>query len=189
LIHDGLLGFIGNPALNSYYNAVAPGATLTPDGAGGINEFDVALQAFWDNYRLSPSRILIASQEAITIKKLVTTAGAATSLARFNFQMTASGMVGGALPKGYNNPFGTQSEIPIEQHPFMVPGTILFLTDDLPYPMNNVSNIMEIQCRQDYWQNEWPVISRSYSFGVYSDQVLKHYFPPSMGVITNLTKA
>ena len=117
LIHDGLLGFIGNPSLNSYYNAVAAGATLTPDGAGGIVEFDAALQSFWDNQRLVPDEILIASQEAVGIKKIITQQGAQTSLARFAFQTQAGAIVGGGLAMGYLSSFGDQKEIPISQHP------------------------------------------------------------------------
>jgi hypothetical protein len=187
LIHDGLLGIIGNPAYNSYYKAVVGGATLTPDGAGGIVEFDDALQYFYDVLRLVPTRILVGSQEVRTIKHIITQAGSAVSLGRFNFTMNQGQIVGGAMARGYLNCFGDQREIPIEQHPFMVNGTVLFLTDELPYEMNNVSNVMQILTRQDYWQNEWPMITRARQFGVYTDQVLQHYFPPSMGIITNLS--
>jgi hypothetical protein len=187
LIHDGLLGMIGNPAYNSYYKAVVGGATLTPDGAGGIVEFDDALQYFYDVLRLVPTRILVGSQEVRSIKKIIMQQGSATSLSRFNFTMSPGGIVGGAMAKGYLNCFGDQREIPIEQHPFMVNGTVMFLTDELPYEMNNVTNVMQILTRQDYWQNEWPMITRARQFGVYSDQVLQHFFPPSMGVITNLS--
>lgn len=189
MIHDGLLGIIGNSAFNSYYNAVTAGSQLTADGAGGIVEFDTALQYFWDNLRLAPDQILISSQEAVTIKKIITQAGAATSLARFAFTMTQGGLVGGALPKGYLNPFASQQEIPILQHPYMPAGTVLFLSHTVPYPMNNINNIMQIRTRRDYYQMEWPLRTRSYEYGVYSDQVLQHYFPPSMGVITNLSKS
>jgi hypothetical protein len=187
LLHDGLLAMIGNPALNSYYKAVVGGASLTADGAGGIVEFDDALQYFYDVLRLVPTRILVGSQEVRSIKRIIMQSGAQTSLARFNFNMSAGGIVGGAMAKGYLNCFGDQREIPIVQHPFMINGTVMFLTDELPYEMNGVSNVMQILTRQDYWQNEWPMITRARQFGVYSDQVLQHYFPPSMGVITNLS--
>jgi hypothetical protein len=76
--------------------------------------------------------------------------------------------------------------IPIKIHPNMPAGTILMLTEKLPYPMSNVSNVMQIRTRQDYYQIEWPLRSRKYEYGVYADEVLQHYFPPSMGIITNI---
>ena len=94
------------------------------------------------------------------------------------------------MAKGYLNQYSTgngPAEIPFMLHPFMPPGTILFLTDSLPYPLANVTNVMQILTRKDYHQLEWPLRSRQYEYGVYSDQVLQHYFMPSMGLITNIT--
>ena len=188
-IHDGLLGFCGNSALNSYYAAATAGATLTPDGAGGIVELDAALQYFYDTLRLTPATILMSSQEAQTIKKIVHQQGTATSLARFNFNRDGRGIVAGAIATGYLNPFANGLELSLETHPYMPKGTVLFLTEKLPYPMNNVTNIMQIRARRDYYQYEWPLRTRQYEYGVYTDQVLQHYFPASMGIITNLSKA
>ena len=189
LVFDGLLGFVGNASLNSYYEAAVTGASLTPDGAGGIVEVDAALKFFYDNLRLTPATMLVSSQETQSIKKIIQQQGAATSLARFNFTVTPGGIVAGSMAKGYLNPFSNGAEIAIEQHPYMPAGTILFLTEKLPYPMNNVGNMMQIRCRRDYYQYEWPLRTRQYEYGVYSDQVLQHYFPPSMGTLTNLSPA
>ena len=40
--------------------------------------------------------------------------------------------------------------------------------------------------RQDYYQIEWPPRARRYECGVYADEVLQHYFPPSMAIISNI---
>jgi hypothetical protein len=189
LIHDGLLGMCGIAAYGSYYSAVAAGATLTPDGVGGIVEFDTVLQYFWDNLRLIPTRIMVGSQEMKSLKKVIVAAGVQTSLARFGFNMQLGAIAGGAIAKSYMSCFGDSRDIPIEHHPNMPNGTILFLTETLPYPVSNVGNVFQVLTRQDYWQNDWPVVTRAKTFGVYSDQVLQHYFPPSMGVLTNLSPA
>jgi len=76
--------------------------------------------------------------------------------------------------------------IPIKIHPNMPAGTILFYTERLPYPLSNVANVAQIRTRQDYYQIEWPLHSRKYEYGVYADEVLQHYYPPSMGVVTNI---
>ena len=41
--------------------------------------------------------------------------------------------------------------------------------------------------RREYHQIEWPLRSRKYEYGVYVDEVLQHFFPPALGVISNIT--
>lgn len=192
LVHDGMLGFIGNSANGSYYHAAEAGSGLTGDGSGGIVEFDNALQAFWDNHRLTPSRIIIASQEMVTIRKKILAGATAANSSRFVFNVEQGQIVGGGKPKGYLNPFvmgGAPPEIELELHPYMPAGTVMFVTDKLPYPQANIANLMQIRTRRDYYSIEWPRTRRAYVYGVYTDQVLQHYFMPSLGVITNLAAA
>lgn len=191
-IFDGLLTMCSIPALNSYRAVQATGTPgtgtpLTADGVGGVNEIDVALRWFWDNYRLSPTRILVHAQELDNITKKVLVGNSAPAH-RFTFNASQQGINGGMLVTGYLNKFtmaGAQL-IPIDLHPNMPPGTILFLTEELPYPLSNVTDVMRIRTRRDYYQIEWPLRTRRYEYGVYADEVLQHYFPPSMGVITNI---
>ncbi len=88
----------------------------------------------------------------------------------------------------YLNRFSMQggSVLDIRVHPNLPAGTILFTTAALPYPINNIGNVVQIRTRQDYYQIEWPLRSRKYEYGVYADEVLQHYFPPSMAVLTNI---
>lgn len=191
LVFDGLLTFAANAANNGYHFAAAPGAGLTADSAGGILEIDAALRHFWDNYRLSPTRIIIGSQEMSAIRKKILAQPSAAA-ARFTFNVQQGQLVGGGMAKGYLNPYSTgggPAEIPFMLHPFMPQGTMLFICESLPYPLANVTNVMQILTRRDYYQIEWPLRSRQYEYGVYSDQVLQHYFMPSLGVITNLSDA
>lgn len=37
-------------------------------------------------------------------------------------------------------------------------------------------------------QLEWPLRSRKYEYGVYTDQVLQVYFPPANAVLTNIAR-
>jgi hypothetical protein len=43
-----------------------------------------------------------------------------------------------------------------------------------------------VRCRRDYYQIEWPLVSRQYVYGIYTDEVLVHRAPFSLGVITNI---
>jgi len=78
------------------------------------------------------------------------------------------------------------SVVDIKVHPNMPAGSVLFTTRALPYPMSNVGNVFQVRTRQEYYQIEWPLRSRRYEYGVYADEVLQHYFPPSMAMIGNI---
>jgi len=192
LVFDGLLTQALKSGSNAYYLAqptgtVGTGTPLTADGEGGIVEIDAALKAFWDNYRLSPDLILVNSQEALNISKKML-AGGSTSNLRYTAEIKDGMLAGGVMVRQYLNRFSMAGGqvIPVEVHPNMPAGTILFFTSRLPYPLSNVANVAQIRTRQDYYQIEWPLVRRAYEYGVYADEVLQHYFPPSLGVITNI---
>lgn len=192
LIFDGLLTFCADSASGAYYTSMSTGTPgtgtpLTADGSGGVVEINVALQQFWDLYRLSPSRIMVSSQEMKNITKAVLK-GSTTAAQRFMVDARQGAIVGGFKVASYLNQFtmGGAQEIPIELHPNMIPGTIMFDTDELPYPLSNVSNVKQVRFRRDYYQYEWPLRTRKYEFGVYADEVLQHFFPPSQGMICNI---
>lgn len=187
LVFDGLLTQAMKVGSNAYYDSL-DGSTLTSDGAGGIIEIDLALKSFWDNYRLSPDCIWVNSQEAQSISKLLGSGTGSSSNFRINVDVRDGMIAGGIMVKEYLNRFSMAGGqvIPIRIHPNMPAGTILFTTSKLPYPLSNVTNVIQVRTRQDYYQIEWPLHSRKYEYGVYADEVLQHYFPPSMGVLTNI---
>ena len=192
LIFDGCLTQICKSGSNSYVYRMPTGTPgvgtpLTSDGAGGIVEIDAALKSFWDNYRLSPTDIYMNSQEMNNVGKKIL-AGGSNSAQRFTFTTNQGVVAGGIMVRSYLNKFsmGGPVEIPIHLHPNMPPGTIMFYTDQLPYPLSNVPNVYRILTRREYYQIEWPLRSRKYEYGVYADEVLQGYFPPSQGIITNI---
>ncbi len=163
------------------------GTPLTADGSGGVVEIEAVLEANWDLYRLSPDEVWVSSQEANNISKKIL-AGGASGAQRFIFDAKQDAIGGGVMVTTYKNKYslaGAKS-LDIKIHPNMPPGTMLFLTRKLPYPLANVGNVVQVRTRQDYYQIEWPLRARRYEYGVYADQVLQHFFPPSMSVITNI---
>ncbi len=163
-------------------------AFLTSDGAAGIVEIDAALQFFWDNRRLSPNEIWINSQEAKNINKRVI-AGGGVPLFRLTLPSGPSGdeptIMGGTSVARYWNKF-TQQFLDIMIHPNITPGTILFKTNEIPYPLSGVGEVNFVRCRRDYYQIDWPIVSRQYVYGVYADEVLVCRAPFALGVIANV---
>ena len=192
LAFDGLLTIASSSTLNSYQATMATGTAgtgtpLTSDGAGGITEIDTALKHFWDSYRLSPDTLWVNSQEMNNIGKKIL-AGASNAAQRFVFNADQGMVGGGIMVRSYLNKFGMDGaqELKIRLHPNMPAGTMLFTTNRLPYPLSNVTNVMQMRMRRDYYQIEWPLTTRKYQYGIYEDGVLQHFFPPSMGIITNI---
>lgn len=194
LVFDGYMYIAAKTGSNSYIQAMATGTAgvgtpLSADSTGGILEFDQAFQSFWDNYRLSPDTIWVSSQEMNYIRKKIL-AGGASFAQRFVFDVNQGSLIGGTSVRGYTNPFtmGEAMEVPIRLHPNMPPGTIMFTTQTLPYPLSGVTDVARVRTRQEYYQLEWPLRTRKYEYGVYVDEVLQHYFPPSIGIIHNIAQ-
>ena len=192
LAFDGLISQAWAPNSGSTLYKMATGTPgqgtpLTPDGAGGIVEIDTVLKSMWDNYRLSPDTMWVNSQEALNISRKII-AGSQTAAQRFVFDSPQDLVGGGIMVRTYLNRFSMQggSTIDIKVHPNMPAGTILMTTSVLPYPLAGVGNVMQIRTRQDYYQIEWPLRSRRYEYGIYADEVLQNYFPPSLSLITNI---
>jgi hypothetical protein len=192
LAFDGLIYQARVPGSGSYVSAMASGSAgigtpLTSDSAGGIVKIDVALKSMWDNYRLSPDTMWVNSQEALNISRKILS-GSQTAAQRFVFESSQDLVGGGIMVRTYLNRFSMQggSAIDIKVHPNMPAGTILMTTKMLPYPLAGVGNVVQIRTRQDYYQIEWPLRTRKYEYGVYADEVLQNYFPPSLALITNI---
>jgi hypothetical protein len=199
--YNGLLTTAFANAPNTYLDIMPTGTAgtgtpLTASGRGSVNEIDTMLMTMWQNFELSPTVLYVNAQELknITTKVLSNASG---PLLRYDnpasggreVEITASGTVA-----YYYNPFntadGTQTglRIPIKLHPRVSPGTIIGWAENLPvqYQSNEVPNVAEVKTRQDYYQIEWPVMTRQRQVGVYCEEVLACYAPFAMGVITNI---
>lgn len=183
----------------SYYKALATGTAgtgtpLTASGRGTVTEIDTALKWFWDNYRISPDEIYVSAQELTSIYKLCFVNGS-NPFIRFNISpgQSISEFTAGAIIGTYVNPYsldGGQS-IPIRLHPNLASGTIFFWCQNLPahYQSANVPQVAQVQCRRDYYQIPWPIVTRTNETGVYAEEVLKVYAPFALGTITNIAPA
>ena len=195
---DGLLTQALKPANNAYVNILATGTAgtgtaLTASGRGSVNEIDTMLLQMWNSFQLSPTVLYVNAQELknITTKVLSNASG---PLLRYDqapnsangYDLTASGTI-----SYYMNPFvanGGGTKIPVRIHPRVPAGTIIGWAENLPiqYQSNEVPNVAEVKTRQDYYQIDWPIVTRKRQVGVYAEEVLAVYAPFAMGVISNI---
>lgn len=188
LVFNGLISLAASAGSGAYLKSL-DGAAFTSDGASGINEIDTMLQSFYDNSRLSPTKFWMSSQEARNINKKIVGNGGAP-LIRFTMDNQNGGQVGkimaGTAIGSYFNKF-TQQIIPIEVEPFMPPGTLLAVTDKLPYAVPDVpAQVYRIKARREYYGQDWPITTRTYFHGAYVTEVLQHYATFSLGVLQNI---
>jgi len=167
------------------------GTGLTPAGTGqgiGIVEFDNLLAYMWNTYKSSIGEILCSSQELNQITNKLLSAGSAP-LMRFNYDgKNAGSVMGGTMVGEYLNKyaFGGPQIIPIKLHPYVPYGTIIFRPTKVPYQISNVGTILRMNCRKDYYELQWPLVTRAREWGIYNETVLQNYAPFMFGIITNI---
>ena len=184
---DGLLTIAMKSGTGGYW-LDRGGQALTPDGAGGIVEIDAVLKRYWDKLRMSPDVIDVSAQEMTTLTQAMLQTGGSVGAFRLVANIDQGAVMGGVVIATYLNKYavGGAKQVKIRIHPNMPQGTILFSAEALPYPMAGINNLMQMKCRQDYYQLEWPLKTRKYEYGTYFDGVLQHYFPPSLAVLTGI---
>ncbi|OJY66600.1 MAG: hypothetical protein BGP09_31410 [Rhizobium sp. 60-20] len=167
------------------------GTVLTASGKGSVNEIDALMLAMWNAYQVSPSVIYVNAQELKNITSKVLTGTSAPLLQYFKDANNAEyRLAAGGTIEFYFNPFMLDGgmKIPIKIHPNLPPGTILMWAENLPlqYQSNEVPNVAEVKTRADYYQIDWPIVTRQRQVGVYAEEVLAIYAPFAIGLITNI---
>lgn len=189
---DGFLnlGFAGGTVQTQATGTAGTGTKLSASNSdGAVDQIETLLKSMWDNFRLSPTTLYVSSQEVKNITSLVIKNGGSPIVRMAgDFAGGVNGVTAGSVVGSYLNRYSMNGGqlIKLELHPDAAPGTILAHADILPYPLTNVSNVVEMHLRQDYYQIDWPVTKRQYESGVYFDGVLAHYFPSAIGVINNI---
>lgn len=198
LAFNGLFQTAATSGSNAYFKTLATGTAgtgtvLTSSGRGSVVEIDAMMKSMWDLYQVSLDTIYVNSQELANITQKVISNASGGSLLNFWKDQSAAeyALTAGGVIEFYYNPFmapGAGKRIPINIHPMVPPGTILGWTNRLPiqYQSNEVPNVVEIKTRQDYYQIDWPLVTRQRMTGVYTEEVLAVYAPFALGVITNI---
>jgi hypothetical protein len=191
LVYNGLISIIAKSGSNSLF-ASSDNAQLSTDNAGGCTQINTDLQAFWDNYRVSPTAMLVSAQTLLDLSTLVVKNGGAP-LIRFQLDGTnrtpnANTITAGSVVGFYMNKTaqGGGQMLEVILHPDMPPGMILYYSDRISYPVPGVTNILQVKTQEEWRQIDWPLVEREYGVGVYARQVLQCYYPPAFGMRCNI---
>jgi hypothetical protein len=166
------------------------GAVLASNGNVGCSQFDQMLQFMFDVYRFSPHKIFVHSDIQSQLSNLVLSGpSAGASIIRLTGDTQdkdgKATLSANRVVTNYNNPF-TNEMIEIMVHPYLTPGIALFYTEHLPYPLTNAGVLAAVRAKRDYYAQEWPLRSRAYQYGVYSEQMVECVFPPGFQCIANI---
>lgn len=174
-------------ASGSLIMTAANGNTGLTISGTNITEFDLFLQAAYEQYKIGFDKIYMSSADLANFAGTFFGSGDTAAQFRIVFDAEASTgrIVAGRRVTSYLNKFFGNT-LDIEIHPFLPPGTIMFWSDRAPYELSNVQNILEAHVRQDYYQVDWPWRTMTKEYGCYVDEVFAGYFMPAFGVITNL---
>jgi hypothetical protein len=189
LLFAGLWNHIVSANSNAYFRDLGGNNLSGVNGTMEIDEIETALKAFWDNYKLSPDYMIMSAQELKSINRL-TEAGNGLPIVRFNLDAGTGvqNLTAGAVIGSYVNKYTMSGGALVKflLHPNMPPGSLMFYSSSIPYPLSNVSNILQMKLRRDYYQIEWPLRTRAYEYGVYMDGLLQNFFPPAFGLISGI---
>lgn len=183
----------GTGTSNGAYIRSLDGAALT-GSSGTIAEIDTALQYLWQNARVSPSKILCNSVDHVNISNKIIASGGAYTLFRPGDVAERQAVVGGQLVETYINKAVMGRPIALETLPDLPQGTLMIVTEQLPYPNSKVANVMEVETKLEYTQYDYAASAQSgqanggprYDFQVMALETFKNYFPGSMAIISNI---
>lgn len=168
------------------------GATLTGVD-GSIQEIDAVLLTIAQTLKCSPTRLIMNPAQAMDItNKIFATGGFRVMLQAGKKQES---LYGGAYVEDYINKAWMGQMIKMVVDPQVPPGTILGVTDVLPFPDNTIESVLQIETQQEYQQIEY-AMSRGtgstggprYDYEVRTIEVLKNYFPAGCFAIQNIAQ-
>lgn len=182
-VYDGLITQLAQSASGSYFKSL-DGAAFTAGKGGTIEEFNVAFEYLWDNYRIRPTSLLCGGT---TSKAISDTIFSSTGpVYRADLPDGEGNIRSGYRVKSVLNPI-TGENVPIIIDPWWANNQVEMTTEDLPeYTIPEVPKPYNICTRmRDYYQIVWPLTTRTQYEGVYYSGMMQLRVPFSGAVLVN----
>lgn len=157
--YDGILPIVTGP--NSGYTKRI-NSTLSTSNPG--SEFQTAFAALWDAVKADPDRILFNGSDRKQLADAIKTGSNAYRMTISQNELTGTSL-GDVVGTIYNQVTGKAVEI--EVHPWMPQGNTAILSDTLPIPDSNVSDVWSVINVQDLMGIDWPVTQFAYESSSY----------------------
>lgn len=182
---DAFAGLIPQSIAGGAYYLDKNSGKLTK-GNGGVDEMDEINSYMFNRYKTGITRWLVSEQSSRDITDAVISGVGAPQLIINNGQqgnLTANYVCNQYINKSY----GGQIQA-LEVHPWLPAGTMVGITESIPYPNANIPAVLEMEMGYDYMQLEYAFNNPQYEYEVRAFGALKHYFPVGCAVIQNIGK-
>lgn len=176
----------------AYYQSL-DGAQFTVSGAG-IGQLDELNAAIYNTYHISPTRYLMGSQSVQDLANAELGNPQAVTWLMPNDMVGRAKMVMGGAVALYLNKTVNGKPITIELQPHLAPGTVIAVTDEIPFPAANVQTALAVETQLDYFRfnyaaNRNPGTANGgprYEFGIRTREAFINRASPVMGVLQNI---
>ncbi len=171
------------------------GAALTLAGPNRISEIDKILADLMTNWQLAPSLIVGSPNTIRHFNNILQSGGSAQPyIIHLGAGPEQGSLVGGMWAGAYTNNYslGLQNVpkvIDVMAHPYLADGTLMVMTETIPYPMAREARgwVIEQQIPLTYWP--LAALTASWPYMMFSDQVLENYHPPAQAAIQCINTA
>lgn len=166
------------------------GAALALVG-GSVGAISNMFMQIWNQVFCSPTAVMMNAVQAQAIANLILAQPSAVTYLQTDASGRVDTVAGGRVGHVVNVAAGGVT-VPIEVHPHVPPGTILFRTDAVPFPQANVSSVLEVRTLRDMSQFDYATNRAAGSgggprkeFEVRSVEAFVNRAPVAMGILSN----
>jgi hypothetical protein len=180
--YDGIWAYCTG-ANSGYNNAINTTFSTSNPGA----EYQTAFAAMFDAVKADPDRIMQNGRD----RKQLSDALKSTSGGPYQFKVTQDEVTGvtlGSIVSSIVNEV-TGKTVDVEVHPWMPQGNSAIISDTLPIPDTQVSNVWAAFNVQDYLGMDWPVQQFSYESSSYWFGTFVCYAPAWNGAVRGIQLA
>lgn len=157
-------------------------------GTLAYNDIQELFLAMYQNALAKPTRLAMSPQDAITVTNLLQNAAGTRFVVDASKPEVQANLVYGMRVGKMLNPI-TQTVMEVEIWPYLPQGTIVALSDALPWPVPNFNGrTMEVRVNQDYRGFDFPPTAQyqKWAFADFVDEALKLNFLGGFGAITGI---
>jgi hypothetical protein len=175
------------PSKVSIYDNAGLGLTASN---GGITQFDSVLVNAWQNWHTAPSVMIMSPNMSATLTGKILSLNNSSTY-RIEVTNERNTINGGMMITGYTNKFapfanGTPRFVDVIPHPYMPDGTVLFLSETIPYPMGNETRAFVRDVLLPY--TYFPLASSTvqYNYSITTSETLECFNPSPQAAVVGV---
>lgn len=179
--YDGILA-VCTGTESGYVNRLNAALSTSNPGA----EFQTAFAALYDAVKADPDRILFNGADRKQLSDSLKT----SSSSNYRMTITQDQLTGVTIGDVVNTIINevTGKGVAVEVHPWLPQGTAPILSDTLPIPDSEVSDVWAVYNVQDLMGIDWPVNQFAFESSSYWFGTLLCYAPAWNGAVTGIKK-